>query len=51
MKCCIILIIVLIVLFVAICIFSALVNNNLIDDEFQEFEMKHLNESKHKEDK
>jgi preprotein translocase subunit SecG len=51
MKCFIILVIVLIVLFVAICIFAALANNDLIDDEFQEYEMKRLNENKHKEDK
>lgn len=51
MKCFIILITVLVVLFVAICIFAALANNDLIDDEFQEYEMKRLNENKHKEDK
>lgn len=43
--------VVLVVLFIAICIFAALANNDLIDDEFQEYEMKRLNENKHKEDK
>jgi len=51
MKWFIILLIVLSISFIVICIFSALANNNLIDDEFQEYEMKRLNESKYKEDK
>ena len=51
MKWFIILLIVLSISFIVICIFSVLANNNLMDDEFQEFEMKHLNESKYKEDK